>query len=980
MQQRIKRAPSAWLCTLSLSVSMTAYAEGPYASLQEFVDDSSTILLSLEEPVFGFSSSAYFVIELESESNASLQMPALSSVEDPVSIVYSIDGEVLTFTPAMDESDSYTISYYPYDTEIADLWGQAVSDQLFNAFSEGLLSVGEDLVVNTVDESMVFELDRFEGDYPVGDITINTKEALQIPDNVLTNISGGWQGETAPVSEDIEMLTNVTLKNSFLSVMSELPDLTDKDIVLPFVADIQTYYEEESMPYYVHDLISFDEGENTTAILDLTFDVNITSTSIELTVDGYTFEITPIEAVTESAWTSYVRAYEGNEFILSFISEVALIDGSADDFANELVTDFPFMYSSNWYSVGADFVDEDGIPTCDSLWGHVFNSDGTIEYGIYCEAGYGFEFPSEDSDEVWHWETEGSLIHHSLTSTFYDRSRLWVPLSRDQAGRVRILDFSYLTSKTEFYDSGYMVIPRISVLQLIDASKYEEYQLGGYDGDNDSDGIADSVDTDDDNDGLPDLYEARYGLDHLLAADADYDLDADSLTNMEEYTLGTNPNDPDTDDDGVLDGFDAAPLDASVFATDGIVDVLVIDDVSGDNLQDYVLIYTDSQGYASAEVINTADGSVLNTLSWTNVYINMTAGIYPDINGNGAPEIGVFGLIASTNSSGVTVYKPRLRLRDSLSGALLVTHNWVANWENVSIVQLGDLSGDGVPDIGLQGRFKQGQRPQLIARDIVTGDKLNTFGYPNMMSHFAYTQLGDMDGDGTGEIGMFGILSRNGKVQIKVASGVDSNVNLPAYNFGDKWTDVSWHSLHDINNDGIEDFGLFGIRRDDGRPQLITKSGASKKGSLGIYAWSSNMVGASFMSVEDISGDGAPDFAAAGFRTDSNRYQMLIKDGQDRNSTVAIIGWPGNWDNTSFHEVGDQNEDGITDYALFGRNISSNDWELVFKGADGKPSGSINLGDNWEGKPELNVLSGDDRNILMAAGLDATGKATIITH
>ena len=39
------------------------------------------------------------------------------------------------------------------------------------------------------------------------------------------------------------------------------------------------------------------------------------------------------------------------------------------------------------------------------------------------------------------------------------------------------------------------------------------------------------------------------------------DPDGDRLSNLEEWTAGTDPNAADTDDDGVLDGFDAAPQD-----------------------------------------------------------------------------------------------------------------------------------------------------------------------------------------------------------------------------------------------------------------------------------------------------------------------------------------------------------------------------------------------------------------------------------
>ncbi len=78
-------------------------------------------------------------------------------------------------------------------------------------------------------------------------------------------------------------------------------------------------------------------------------------------------------------------------------------------------------------------------------------------------------------------------------------------------------------------------------------------------GDFDNDGIPDEIDTDDDNDGMPDAFEELYGLNPLDASDASVDLDSDGLTNLEEYQLGTDPTDNDTDNDGILDGVDTIP-------------------------------------------------------------------------------------------------------------------------------------------------------------------------------------------------------------------------------------------------------------------------------------------------------------------------------------------------------------------------------------------------------------------------------------
>jgi hypothetical protein len=62
-----------------------------------------------------------------------------------------------------------------------------------------------------------------------------------------------------------------------------------------------------------------------------------------------------------------------------------------------------------------------------------------------------------------------------------------------------------------------------------------------------------------DNDGMPNDFEDLYGLNKFFN-DTNFDLDADGLTNVQEYTRGTIPNNPDTDADGILDGVDGDPL------------------------------------------------------------------------------------------------------------------------------------------------------------------------------------------------------------------------------------------------------------------------------------------------------------------------------------------------------------------------------------------------------------------------------------
>lgn len=64
----------------------------------------------------------------------------------------------------------------------------------------------------------------------------------------------------------------------------------------------------------------------------------------------------------------------------------------------------------------------------------------------------------------------------------------------------------------------------------------------------------DPFNPDSDGDGMPDGFEVQYYLNPSDASDASQDADEDGLTNLQEYDLGTDPNNADSDGDGVWDG------------------------------------------------------------------------------------------------------------------------------------------------------------------------------------------------------------------------------------------------------------------------------------------------------------------------------------------------------------------------------------------------------------------------------------------
>lgn len=91
-----------------------------------------------------------------------------------------------------------------------------------------------------------------------------------------------------------------------------------------------------------------------------------------------------------------------------------------------------------------------------------------------------------------------------------------------------------------------------------------------------------------DGDGLPDDYELQYQLDPNNPADAALDVDGDTLSNLQEFRLGTDPRNADTDGDTLADG------EETILGNDGFLTNPLLADTDGDGFRDGLEVQTGS--------------------------------------------------------------------------------------------------------------------------------------------------------------------------------------------------------------------------------------------------------------------------------------------------------------------------------------------------------------------------------------------------
>ncbi len=134
---------------------------------------------------------------------------------------------------------------------------------------------------------------------------------------------------------------------------------------------------------------------------------------------------------------------------------------------------------------------------------------------------------------------------------------------------------------------------------------------------------------DSDGDGLPDDYERANGLDPNDPVDAEEDQDSDGLSALQEFGLGTNPRNADTDGDGISDGEEVSP------GQDGFVTNPLVADTDGDGINDGLEVTTgtdptDSSSFNLAAALSglqvspTTGTLVVNTISSDEVFRQLT--------------------------------------------------------------------------------------------------------------------------------------------------------------------------------------------------------------------------------------------------------------------------------------------------------------------------------------------------------------------
>lgn len=312
----------------------------------------------------------------------------------------------------------------------------------------------------------------------------------------------------------------------------------------------------------------------------------------------------------------------------------------------------------------------------------------------------------------------------------------------------------------------------------------------------------------------------------------------------------------------------------------------------------------------------------------------------------------------------------------------LASFDTTHSFEVAHMHKLGDHSADGISEIGIYGFNSDVNRYQLVVLDGQTGQKLATFNWAAPLNDAELVMMGDITNDGISDYAITGIHKENGTRHLVTKNGA----NLQSHNtfiWPNLWDNTKIVTMSDVTDDGIPEVALYGRHTRINKGQLFVYDGSIATTKLEVYNWNKLWDDIQLFEMDDVDGEGTKDWGQFGKRKDDGRYQWIVKKGHDKAGVIRTFSWPADLENVSPILVADRTADGVRDVAITGTHKTTG--RIFLRINDGKLANTrianMSWPANWDNHQvrELGDLNSDGFNEYAMLGyLKSNGNVQLV--